>query len=750
MKFRIIQILIIFSVIIFSFQVNEISAEKHCKDIGMIEEDDGHCIARCGEGTDWDATNKICTITTKNQIYEAFSDIDTLIGIGIVAGIVISFFAIRNAARERREQKKKEDLEIIQNYGNQLSEINNVEKELSTKLDCALYAEQYLDTLEQIATLHKKGLLRSGVTDYFKNHFRYGINLWDWYKTNVEKSPDYEFKSIQDQNLEDIKESDRWKYFGQWIVNEKLKRFNSQNMEDILTDRIRQLKDKIEEPNEAEKQKLVKEKDILTDRIRQLKDKIEKPNEAEKQKLVKEKDILEKLLHKFNDNNELKEGDIRDILDKNGTFTNSEVLKYVRTYTKDAENKVLPDLMEIEYEEIPDENGLTKFEILETIQKYSDRISEIKNQERRLHSKLDCIVYAEQYLDTMDQIASLIRKKVFPKDTKDYFENNFGYGINLMNWYYKNVIDDYDIGKFDSEEPIKQKKLAEESDIEDRWIDFRWICRGGDNREGPITCFTKEDASMSDALKKAIGAEITLPMTMYQYEELPEEEGINPEEILEIMREYSTALIELTEKETGLKTQVDCAVYAEQYLDTLDQIGYLLNTKALATDSSTFFENNFAYGLTLKIWYDLKIFGAEGQEGRWDQFLEYCDTFQNDDYEYEVLTAFNLKDVLPATMLFVDDLPVDVTHERENIKYEKEEKDGTLHTPDIYIAWDEYYEKWWQWQDNIKVESKDDLKSRQFTQNAIKNFMKIWEESKKDLNEFRKIFVSKLKDQIKD
>ena len=595
-----------------------------------------------------------------------------------------------------------------------------MEKELSTKLDCALYAEQYLDTLEQIATLHKKGLLRSGVTHYFKNHFRYGINLWDWYKTNVEKSPDYEFKSIQDQNLEDIKESDRWKYFGQWIVNEKLKRFNSQNMKDILTDRIRQLKDKIEEPNEAEKQKL-----------------------------VKEKDILEKLLHKFNDNNELKEGDIRDILDKNGTFTNSEVLKYVRTYTKDAENKVLPDLMEIEYEDIPDENGLTKFEILETIQKYSERITEIKNQERRLHSKLDCIVYAEQYLDTMDQIASLIRKKVFPKDTIDYFANSFGYGINLMNWYYKNIIGN-DINKFDSTVPIKQEALVEESRKEDRWIDFRWICRGGDNREDPITCFTKVDASITGALKMAIGDEITLPMTMYQYEELPEEEGIDPEEILEIMREYSTALIELTEKETGLKTQVDCAVYAEQYLDTLDQIGYLLNTKALATDSSTFFENNFAYGLTLKIWYDLKIFGAEGQEGRWDQFLEYCDTFQNDDYVYEVLTAFNLKDVLPATMLFVDDLPVDVTHERENIKYEKEEKDGTLHTPDIYIAWDEYYEKWWQWQDNIKVESKDDLKSRQFTQNAIKNFMKIWEESKKELNKFREIFVSKLKDQIKD
>ena len=721
MKFKIIPILIIFSVIIVSFQISDINADKHCEGPGMIEDGDGHCISKCGEGTDWDAKNEICTIEVKNEIYETITDLDTLIGIGIVAGIVISFFAIRNAARDRKEQINRENLEVIQNYGNQLSEINNDEKELSTKLDCALYAEQYLDTLEQIAALDETGVLRSEVSEYFANHFRYGINLWDWYKTNVEKIPKFQLRDIKEEDRAKVDELDRWYYFRRWCLKEKLVRFESQNMEDILTVRIGKL---IEE--------------------------IEKTSESEKLELKNEKNILEILSNKFKEKGELTEGTIRDIFDKNGIFTGAEVLKYVRTYTKDAENRILPDLMEIEYEDIPDENGLTKFEILETIQKYSGRISEIKNQERKLHSKLDCTVYAEQYLDTMDQIASLIRKKIFPKDTTDYFENNFGYGINLMNWYYKNVMRNKTINKFDSTVPIKQEKLVAESDIEDRWIDFRWICRGGDNREDPITCFTKVDASITGALKKAIGDEITLPMTMYQYEELPEEEGINPEEILEIMREYSTELIELTEKETGLKTQVDCAVYAEQYLDTLDQIAYLLNTKALATDSSTFFENNFAYGLTLKIWYDLKIFGAEGQEGRWDQFLEYCNTFQNDDYEYEVLTAFNLKDVLPATMLFVDDLPVDLTHMKENIKYDKEESDGTLHTPDIYIAWDEYYEKWWQWQDKIKVESKDDLENRQFTQNAIKNFIKIWEESKKDLNKFRKIFVSKLKDQIKD
>jgi len=42
--------------------------------------------------------------------------------------------------------------------------------------------------------------------------------------------------------------------------------------------------------------------------------------------------------------------------------------------------------------------------------------------------------------DTIDEIASLYRKKLFPKGAIDYFGNRFGYGINLMDWYFKYVL----------------------------------------------------------------------------------------------------------------------------------------------------------------------------------------------------------------------------------------------------------------------------------------------------------------------
>ena len=81
-------------------------------------------------------------------------------------------------------------MELIQNYGNQISEIVNEEQNLETQLDCALYAERYLDTLDQIASLNYKKMLRRDVADYFENNFKYGIHLWKWYKKNIEKIPE--------------------------------------------------------------------------------------------------------------------------------------------------------------------------------------------------------------------------------------------------------------------------------------------------------------------------------------------------------------------------------------------------------------------------------------------------------------------------------------------------------------------------------------------------------------------------------
>jgi len=408
------------------------------------------------------------------------------------------------------------------------------------------------------------------------------------------------------------------------------------------------------------------------------------------------KELLQEKLRK--NKGGLEEGDIRKLFDKkfsDDKYKNNEIkpLEYIRKYTEGAENKILPDIMELDYEDIPDENGLSKFEVLETIQNFSNKISEIKEQERKLHTKLDCIVYAEQYLDTMDQLASLYHQKLFPKNATTYFQNHFGYGINLLNWYYEYVLDDYE--EFDPKKEITQVELEYESKVrEDRWIDFRWMCRGQDTRrkDDVITRFKYVDNEMSSALTTEIGNETTLPMTMYQFADLPEEESVDSDEISEIMRGYSTKLIDLNGKETSLKTKMDCAVYAEMYLDTLDQIAYLLNSKALATDSSTFFENNFSYGLTLKIWYDMMIANADEQESRWTEFLKYCDEFQDDEYVFKILTAFRPKEVLPSAMIFVEKLAEDSTQEIKSITYPK--KGNELNYPEKYTEWENYYDKW--------------------------------------------------------
>ena len=99
---------------------------------------------------------------------------------------------------------------------------------MSTKLDCAIYAEQYLNILEQIASLYHKNLLRSEVAEFFESYFRYGISIWKWYKKNVENFPDYEIELQLIKGLENIDEvdeevleevqSDRWFYF-RWFCD---------------------------------------------------------------------------------------------------------------------------------------------------------------------------------------------------------------------------------------------------------------------------------------------------------------------------------------------------------------------------------------------------------------------------------------------------------------------------------------------------------------------------------------------------
>lgn len=178
---------------------------------GTVESPSTHqCVPACGEGTEFNGT--IC-IESNPAWYELVFTEFYLLAIGVIIGVFATAYGIWRSQKTRNEELKKEDMEVIQKYGEQLAEIQNAEGELETKLDCSLYAEKYLDTLEQIATLNYKNILRKEVVDYFENHFMYGRHLWEWYKKNVEHIPE---ELLEDHWLERENEDERWYNFRFW------------------------------------------------------------------------------------------------------------------------------------------------------------------------------------------------------------------------------------------------------------------------------------------------------------------------------------------------------------------------------------------------------------------------------------------------------------------------------------------------------------------------------------------------------
>lgn len=331
---------------------------------------------------------------------------------------------------------------------------------------------------------------------------------------------------------------------------------------------------------------------------------------------------------------------------------------FIKRYSKSEQHDILPESMQSDFDNIPDENGMSKFEVVETIRQFGEILNNITNKEKDLNSKLDCSLYAEQYLDTLEQIATLYHRRIIPKKAADYFENKFAYGINLFNWYQKYV--DFTLLEFNPDSELNDEKKDKEK--KERWTDFKWFCRGGDLPKNKITQFDEDDHKIDKGV---------LPTVMYYYEKLPDEEGIKPSEVLEIMRNYSKQLSDLSGKEPELKTRIDCSVYAKQYLDTLDQIAYLFNKNSLVTDSDNYFENNFTYGLTLKKWYFDKVYGADEQKRRWNEFDCYVKSY-NKDHKPEI-KSFDMGSVLPPAMLNYDNLQIDLLDIKNENKVENKE-----------------------------------------------------------------------------
>lgn len=133
----------------------------------------------------------------------------------------------------------------------------------------------------------------------------------------------------------------------------------------------------------------------------------------------------------------------------------------------------LPEAMQ-RYDSLPSED-ITIF--LEVVRGYGKQLTELMDKERTLKTRLDCELYAMSYLDLMDQIAFLYKKKSIPEDVAEYFDNYFSYAKALLIWIQDKtgiLIDEkrskIEIRLYDD------KKTIIPQEIRDEWIDLVTWC----------------------------------------------------------------------------------------------------------------------------------------------------------------------------------------------------------------------------------------------------------------------------------
>ncbi len=246
------------------------------------------------------------------------------------------------------------------------------------------------------------------------------------------------------------------------------------------------------------------------------------------------------------------------------------------------------------------------------VEGYSNQITELRDKESSLKSASNCEAYAVNYVDLMDRIAYLYRSETLPTETAGYFENEFAYALTMIQWIEKhNVIDKLPKGK------------------DSMWTDLLGWCN-----------------EKIDPLDEA-----QLPMPMQKYDELPVEE-VDRVRMLQLIEGYSQQITELKNKERSLKTTTDCETYAINYVDLMDQIAFLYAQESIPKDIGRYFENEFAYALTMIQWIEKhnvidKL--PKGKDSMWTDLLGWCN---------EKIDPLD-EAQLPMPMQKYDELPVE-------------------------------------------------------------------------------------------
>ena len=97
----------------------------------------------------------------------------------------------------------------------------------------------------------------------------------------------------------------------------------------------------------------------------------------------------------------------------------------------------------------------------------------------------------------------------------------------------------------------------------------------------------------------------------------------------QLLRSFHEDLTQRLNKNAVLKTTEDCERYANDFLNTLDEIAFLAMNGKMPIDMATYLHRFFSYGLVIIYWYD-KMIGEDFQKiarDNWPNNSEFCKKF---------------------------------------------------------------------------------------------------------------------------
>jgi hypothetical protein len=116
----------------------------------------------------------------------------------------------------------------------------------------------------------------------------------------------------------------------------------------------------------------------------------------------------------------------------------------------------------------------------------------------------------------------------------------------------------------------------------------------------------------------------------------------------QLLRGFHEDLTNRLDKNSILKTTEDCQRYANDYLNTIDQIAFLDIHKKIPVGIAKYLSRFFAYGLIIIDWYDHMVGEDFNKSARknWPNYFLYCQKYgitpNPDDKLPKIMLDYNL------------------------------------------------------------------------------------------------------------